>query len=180
MCIKREIEEFRKLGIRVNNLSQLPSVIKIQVVDLKVVFKSTYKYEPSIKECLYLLMNDKVVPDICLNSNCFNNAKYNDASDKYKYCSRFCSDNDPIRNKKIQDGRKGKIDYEKVHKKVVATKSNTICPISGLNTHKLVAKKTLKTRMDNGIWLYRDWETDRKSTRLNSSHSAKSRMPSSA
>ena len=31
------------------------------------------------------------------------------------------------------------------------------------------------------IWaIYRDWETDRKSTRLNSSHSAKSRMPSSA
>ena len=30
------------------------------------------------------------------------------------------------------------------------------------------------------VWLYRDWETDRKSTRLNSSHSAKSRMPSSA
>ena len=27
---------------------------------------------------------------------------------------------------------------------------------------------------------YRDWETDRKSTRLNSSHSAKFRMPSSA
>ena len=27
---------------------------------------------------------------------------------------------------------------------------------------------------------YRDWETDRKSTRLNFSHSAKSRMPSSA
>ena len=32
---------------------------------------------------------------------------------------------------------------------------------------------------DNGN-KYRDWETDRKSTRLNSSHSAKSRMPSSA
>ena len=31
-----------------------------------------------------------------------------------------------------------------------------------------------------GVVLYRDWETDRKSTRLNSSHSAKSRMPSSA
>ena len=30
------------------------------------------------------------------------------------------------------------------------------------------------------IGKYRDWETDRKSTRLNSSHSAKSRMPSSA
>ena len=41
---------------------------------------------------------------------------------------------------------------------------------------------------DPRIWIailvhdsgYRDWETDRKSTRLNSSHSAKSRMPSSA
>ena len=32
----------------------------------------------------------------------------------------------------------------------------------------------------NGFGKYRDWETDRKSTRLNSSHSAKSRMPSSA
>ena len=31
-----------------------------------------------------------------------------------------------------------------------------------------------------GNFSYRDWETDRKSTRLNSSHSAKSRMPSSA
>ena len=30
------------------------------------------------------------------------------------------------------------------------------------------------------MFAYRDWETDRKSTRLNSSHSAKSRMPSSA
>ena len=36
-------------------------------------------------------------------------------------------------------------------------------------------------RLAYGFWqLYRDWETDRKSTRLNSSHSAKSRMPSSA
>ena len=34
---------------------------------------------------------------------------------------------------------------------------------------------------DWGIKLeYRDWETDRKSTRLNSSHSGESRMPSSA
>ena len=30
------------------------------------------------------------------------------------------------------------------------------------------------------IYAYRDWETDRKSTRLNSSHSGESRMPSSA
>ena len=48
--------------------------------------------------------------------------------------------------------------------------------------------KVLKEElMDDNIELageveegYRDWETDRKSTRLNSSHSAKSRMPSSA
>ena len=33
-----------------------------------------------------------------------------------------------------------------------------------------------KLQMQN----YRDWETDRKSTRLNSSHSGESRMPSSA
>ena len=31
-----------------------------------------------------------------------------------------------------------------------------------------------------GVVVYRDWETDRKSTRLNSSHSGESRMPSSA
>ena len=31
-----------------------------------------------------------------------------------------------------------------------------------------------------GITAYRDWETDRKSTRLNSSHRSLSRMPSSA
>ena len=34
--------------------------------------------------------------------------------------------------------------------------------------------------LDMVVGVYRDWETDRKSTRLNSSHSAKSRMPSSA
>ena len=31
-----------------------------------------------------------------------------------------------------------------------------------------------------GVAVYRDWETDRKSTRLNSSHEIPSRMPSSA
>ena len=52
-------------------------------------------------------------------------------------------------------------------------------------------ERTATTRYESnghiGYWknlkigdIYRDWETDRKSTRLNSSHSAKSRMPSSA
>ena len=39
-------------------------------------------------------------------------------------------------------------------------------------------ERNLRNNDTNGD--YRDWETDRKSTRLNSSHSAKSRMPSSA
>ena len=38
--------------------------------------------------------------------------------------------------------------------------------------------KSLRNEMQIGA--YRDWETDRKSTRLNSSHSGESRMPSSA
>ena len=42
----------------------------------------------------------------------------------------------------------------------------------------LIDGEDVKVKYANG-W-YRDWETDRKSTRLNSSHSAKSRMPSSA
>ena len=42
-----------------------------------------------------------------------------------------------------------------------------------------VSKKPSK-KDDDDSTRYRDWETDRKSTRLNSSHSAKSRMPSSA
>ena len=37
----------------------------------------------------------------------------------------------------------------------------------------------LRVVSPNGAW-YRDWETDRKSTRLNSSHLKLSRMPSSA
>ena len=44
---------------------------------------------------------------------------------------------------------------------------------------KIIAKKANKVRITTPTG-YRDWETDRKSTRLNSSHSAKSRMPSSA
>ena len=49
-----------------------------------------------------------------------------------------------------------------------------------------VPKEDVMRNVDNGnyqlspVEAYRDWETDRKSTRLNSSHSAKSRMPSSA
>ena len=47
----------------------------------------------------------------------------------------------------------------------------TLSPYKNNEREKLNGISTLQ---------YRDWETDRKSTRLNSSHSAKSRMPSSA
>ena len=59
--------------------------------------------------------------------------------------------------------------YEVVefHKGTIVTDQNSI-------KWKLYADK-------DGKWaVYRDWETDRKSTRLNSSHSGESRMPSSA
>ena len=44
----------------------------------------------------------------------------------------------------------------------------------------LYAYQSEKGALEDIANSYRDWETDRKSTRLNSSHSAKSRMPSSA
>ena len=51
----------------------------------------------------------------------------------------------------------------------------------GKGAHVIYSKYDVPRIKDNRDRLiYRDWETDRKSTRLNSSHSAKSRMPSSA
>ena len=52
----------------------------------------------------------------------------------------------------------------------------------------LDGNECLSTRGGDGTWdkevvkhvVYRDWETDRKSTRLNSSHITRPRMPSSA
>ena len=46
--------------------------------------------------------------------------------------------------------------------------------------YKNLDNKTSTTTENYNINAYRDWETDRKSTRLNSSHSGESRMPSSA
>ena len=47
-------------------------------------------------------------------------------------------------------------------------------------TYELTKFHGIKGWLKENTDFYRDWETDRKSTRLNSSHSAKSRMPSSA
>ena len=54
--------------------------------------------------------------------------------------------------------------------------------ITGDDTYTADEEKLVDILQKSMAWgaCYRDWETDRKSTRLNSSHSAKSRMPSSA
>ena len=44
----------------------------------------------------------------------------------------------------------------------------------------IVAKRQFAATLRSLPPSYRDWETDRKSTRLNSSHITRSRMPSSA
>ena len=51
---------------------------------------------------------------------------------------------------------------------------------STVDSHELEWHLDKEDRLVEVMEQYRDWETDRKSTRLNSSHSAKSRMPSSA
>ena len=71
---------------------------------------------------------------------------------------------------------------------------NTVCVVILANatntTHYMVVSRNILDKIERpgitwtGLWglrlAYRDWETDRKSTRLNSSHSGESRMPSSA
>ena len=53
----------------------------------------------------------------------------------------------------------------------------TVVEMSGNNSKR---GQYLSLNSDLSALLYRDWETDRKSTRLNSSHITRSRMPSSA
>ena len=51
---------------------------------------------------------------------------------------------------------------------------------TGYDDYSDLANKVAKTYNFDTSGAYRDWETDRKSTRLNSSHEFVSRMPSSA
>ena len=48
------------------------------------------------------------------------------------------------------------------------------------NIEEIERKKAINQMNKLQNLIYRDWETDRKSTRLNSSHRSLSRMPSSA
>ena len=65
---------------------------------------------------------------------------------------------------------------------VVNGDTKTICSyLDGSKIECVANKATLNTKNNLDIIIvYRDWETDRKSTRLNSSHSGESRMPSPA
>ena len=72
--------------------------------------------------------------------------------------------------------------YEEVFSEYIKIASRKILKIydEALKSNKnIIIDRTNLTEKSRNI-SYRDWETDRKSTRLNSSHSAKSRMPSSA
>lgn len=70
---------------------------------------------------------------------------------EYNYCSRVCSDNDSKRNAKIQSLRSKKIDYDKVHAKVVKTKN--VVGSDGLTVHQRSSLKAMQTRIKN----YDNW-----------------------
>ena len=64
--------------------------------------------------------------------------------------------------------------------RIFTNEVNRYDPNNLLSTNKTDFSLYVVGEFDVSSGMYRDWETDRKSTRLNSSHSAKSRMPSSA
>ena len=66
------------------------------------------------------------------------------------------------------------VDYDPVSEKTPVTAINSYAELASLATTE-GSGFTIET-----LRSYRDWETDRKSTRLNSSHRSLSRMPSSA
>ena len=66
----------------------------------------------------------------------------------------------------------------------IGVKDGDVVRVAGIEFDFLDWTKCCYWRITFWIWnckqRYRDWETDRKSTRLNSSHRSLSRMPSSA
>ena len=66
----------------------------------------------------------------------------------------------------------------------IQTKDGNTIAGNTISKDNLVFKDALKNEISTTdadfLTTYRDWETDRKSTRLNSSHITRSRMPSSA
>ena len=70
-----------------------------------------------------------------------------------------------------------------ISKPLESDKTATEVKMSRQRSYQMVKdiQKSLRVALEGLVYAtYRDWETDRKSTRLNSSHSGESRMPSSA
>ena len=106
-----------------------------------------------------------------------------------KWCAAFYGSGSNARFAIKQDFARGRISLEdlKFYQRGRVDLPFIQVPATGLissrvnhderKTNKTKENKQKQNKNNTG---YRDWETDRKSTRLNSSHSAKSRMPSSA
>jgi hypothetical protein len=149
MYIREEVEFIeRTTGKSIKNIEQF-KYNKHIILDLKTKFHNEFNYTPTIAECVYLIENELSSPEKCLNDSCEKYGKFN--RNRYNYCCRNCSDIDPKRNEKIQSLRKSKIDYAKVHEKVVETKNKI--GMDGLNVHQRTGKKTLEKRNTN----YNHW-----------------------
>ena len=87
-----------------------------------------------------------------------------------------------------EEKEKAKKEAEKEAERVVVSEVEKAVSLIGqenikqikLIDNKIVIVCEVNTNLEALSVRYRDWETDRKSTRLNSSHSGESRMPSSA
>lgn len=148
MDIESRVNEIRRLK-KINGLQDLPADIRQAIIELKRLWQDKFGYIPSIKESVHILQHKLVAPPKCKKECCANDGVFNNT--QYQYCSRYCSDTDPTRNKNIQTKRKPKIDYIEVHKKTVATKH--IIGDDGISTHQRSANKSIATRNIN----YDDW-----------------------
>ena len=83
-----------------------------------------------------------------------------------------------IKTPKLSDSTKPAIDYSTCYKLPFLSLYNEDC----FETMKRIPDNSVDLMLTDPPYnaIYRDWETDRKSTRLNSSHITRSRMPSSA
>lgn len=104
MCIRDRITKLREIE-PIRNIEQLPADIKLMVNCIKIEFREKYDYIPKISECLFLISHGLDTPGKCVHPDCNNYAKFSIRHDNYKYCSRTCSDNDPDRNRRIQQAR---------------------------------------------------------------------------
>ena len=128
------------------------------------LIKSVRGFRPQIGKDCYLAENATVVGDVIMGDGC-----------SIWFNAVLRGDVNSIRignNVNIQDGSVLHTLYEKSTVEIgdyVSIGHNVTVHGAKIDNYALI-----------GMGAYRDWETDRKSTRLNSSHITRSRMPSSA